>query len=184
MIDLYNGDCLDVMKYIPDNSIDLVLTDPPYGTTACKWDSIIPFEPMWKELNRIIKDNSAIILFGSEPFSSALRMSNIKQFKYDWIWEKSKASNIFQAKYMPLKSHEIISVFCKGEKYNKGIEKRNVIDVYGKMSGGNKIINKDGYRFPRSVQYFRTTESEGKFHPTLKPVAKNRIDNHKVESKE
>ena len=89
MIQLYNGDCLELMKNIPDGSVDLVLTDPPYGTTACKWDRVIPFEPMWEQLNRIIKPNGAICLFGSEPFSSALRMSNIKNFKYDWIWQKS-----------------------------------------------------------------------------------------------
>tara|TARA_R110002012_G_scaffold130864_1_gene283418 strand:- start:443 stop:745 length:303 start_codon:yes stop_codon:yes gene_type:complete len=90
---LYNGDCLEVMKLIPDKSIDAIITDPPYGTTACKWDSVIPFDLMWVQLNRIIKPNGAIVLFGSEPFSSALRMSNIKNYKYDWIWEKTKAGN-------------------------------------------------------------------------------------------
>ena len=89
-MNLLHGDCLELMKSIPDKSIDLVLTDPPYGTTACKWDTVIPFEPMWKELKRIRKDNTAIVLFGSEPFSSHLRMSNIKEFKYDWIWDKKK----------------------------------------------------------------------------------------------
>jgi len=92
MVDLYNGDCLEIMKDIPDNSIDAIITDPPYGTTACKWDSIIPFDLMWEQLNRIIKPNGVIALFGSEPFSSALRMSNIKEFKYDWIWEKNTGS--------------------------------------------------------------------------------------------
>ena len=86
-LNLWFGDCLERMKEIPDGSVDLILTDPPYGTTACKWDSVIPFEPMWAELKRIIKPNGAIVLFGSEPFSSALRMSNIKQYKYDWVWE-------------------------------------------------------------------------------------------------
>ena len=86
---LFNDDCLKVLPTIPDNSIDLVLTDPPYGTTACKWDSVIDFDLMWEQLNRIIKPNGAIVLFGSEPFSSALRMSNIKNYKYDWVWEKS-----------------------------------------------------------------------------------------------
>lgn len=88
MIDLLNGDCLTLMKDIPNGSVDLVLTDLPYGTTACKWDSIIPFEPMWEQLNRIIKPNGAICLFGSEPFSSALRMGNIKNYRYDWYWGK------------------------------------------------------------------------------------------------
>ena len=113
------GDCLDELPKIFDKNIDLVLTDPPYGTTACKWDSVIPFQPMWKELKRIIKDNGCIALFGSEPFSSSLRMSNIKNFKYDWIWEKQKASNFMSAKYSPLKYHEIISVFSKNtHRYN------------------------------------------------------------------
>ena len=98
MIQLYNGDCLELMKNIPDGSVDLVLTDPPYGTTACKWDSVIPFEPMWEQLNRIIKPNGAICLFGSEPFSSALRMSNIKNFKYDWYWLKSRKTGFLNAK--------------------------------------------------------------------------------------
>ena len=89
-VELYQGDCLEAMKNIPDKSIDLILTDPPYGTTACKWDSIIPFEPMWEQLNRIIKPKGAIVLFGSEPFSSALRMSNIKNYKYDWVWKKDR----------------------------------------------------------------------------------------------
>jgi site-specific DNA-methyltransferase (adenine-specific) len=89
MINLLHGDCLELMKSIPDKSIDMVLTDPPYGTTACKWDVVIPFEPMWNELKRIIKDNGAICLFGSEPFSSHLRISNLKMFKYDWIYQKS-----------------------------------------------------------------------------------------------
>ena len=111
MIQLYNGDCLEILKDIPDGSVDLVLTDPPYGTTACKWDSVIPFEPMWEQLNRIIKPNGAICLFGSEPFSSALRMSNIKNFKYDWIWNNKLAGNGILAKKQPLKIHEIVSVF-------------------------------------------------------------------------
>ena len=89
---LINDDCLKSMSTISDKSVDLILTDPPYGTTQCKWDSVIPLELMWKELKRIVKDNGCIALFGSEPFSSALRMSNIKQFKYDWIWQKSKST--------------------------------------------------------------------------------------------
>jgi site-specific DNA-methyltransferase (adenine-specific) len=99
------------MKSIPDGSIDCIITDPPYGTTACKWDTVIPFEPMWEQLKRIIKPNGAIVLFGSEPFSSSLRMSNIKQYKYDWIWEKQKPTNFYQCKTQPLKSHENIHTF-------------------------------------------------------------------------
>ena len=118
MINLMNGDCLDLMKTIPDGSVDLILTDPPYGTTACKWDSVIPFEPMWQELKRIIKPNGAIVLFGSEPFSSALRMSNIKQYKYDWVWDKVSGGNPFNNKVMPMKTTENIIVFSGGSKIN------------------------------------------------------------------
>ncbi len=93
MINLMQGDCLERMKEIPDGSVDMILTDPPYGTTACKWDSIIPLDPMWEQLKRIIKHNGAIVLFGAEPFSSLMRCSNLKQFKYDWVWQKDKATN-------------------------------------------------------------------------------------------
>ena len=98
-----------------DKSVDLILTDPPYGVTACKWDSVIPFDKMWEQLNRIIKDNGAIVLFGSEPFSSALRMSNINNYKYDWIWKKNAGSNFGSVKFQPMKEHESISVFGKGK---------------------------------------------------------------------
>ena len=118
-IDLRLGDCLEVMKTIPDKSIDAIITDPPYGTTACEWDTIIPFEPMWKELNRVIKPNGAIVLFGSQPFTSTLIMSNIKNYKYDWIWEKNNASNFQLVNYQPLKIHETISVFYS-ETPNRG----------------------------------------------------------------
>lgn len=175
------GDCLERMKEIPDGSVDLILTDPPYGTTACKWDSVIPFEPMWAELKRIIKSNGAIVLFGAEPFSSLLRCSNIKDFKYDWIWEKSKATGFLNSKKQPLRAHEIISVFyskqptynpqmTEGISYNKGIRKEQTDnDVYGSFE--QVEVKSDGLRFPRSVQYFKTAESEGGFHKTQKPVA-------------
>ena len=106
-----HGDCLELMKKIPDGSVDLVLTDPPYGTTACKWDSIIPFEPMWEQLKRVVKKGGAIVLFSGEPFSSLLRASNIQLYKYDWIWEKEQSSSGLQAKIAPMKKHENISVF-------------------------------------------------------------------------
>ena len=130
--DLYKGDCLELMKSIPDGSIDAIITDPPYGTTACKWDSVIDFTLMWEQLNRIIKPNGAIVLFGSEPFSSALRMSNIKNYKYDWIWKKSRCGNFQIAKYQPLKYTEIISVFSKG----KG--KVNYYPIYEEASASTK----------------------------------------------
>ena len=116
-IELYQGDCLEVMKDIPDGSVDLILTDPPYGTTACKWDSVIPFEPMWKQLDRIIKPNGAIVLFGSEPFSSALRMSNIKSYKYDWYWMKNFKTGHLNAHRQPMRNIENISVFYKNNVY-------------------------------------------------------------------
>lgn len=175
------GDCLERMKEIPDGSVDLILTDPPYGTTACKWDSVIPFEAMWAELKRIIKPNGAIVLFGAEPFSSLLRCSNIKDFKYDWIWEKSKATGFLNSKKQPLRAHEIISVFyskpptynpqmVEGVAYNKGVRKEQTDnDVYGSFE--QVEVKSDGFRFPRSVQYFKTAESEGGFHKTQKPVA-------------
>ena len=113
MIDLYNGDCLEVMdKLIEDGvKVDAIITDPPYGTTACKWDTVIPFDEMWLRLNKLIKPNGAIVLFGSEPFSSALRMSNIKNYKYDWVWDKKIPSGMSYARFQPMRQHELISVF-------------------------------------------------------------------------
>jgi len=107
----YQGDCLVEMDKIADKSVDLILCDLPYGTTACAWDIIIPFEPLWKQYKRIIKDKGVIVLFGSEPFSSLLRTSNLSWYKYDWIWEKNNAGNFQLVNYQPLKIHETISVF-------------------------------------------------------------------------
>ena len=179
---LIHGDCLVEMANIADKSVDMILCDLPYGTTACKWDVVIPFEPLWAHYKRIIKDRGAIVLFGREPFSSHLRISCLPLYRYDWIWEKSKATNFLFAKQMPLLAHENISVFYKslptynaqkrkGKPYNKGIEKRTQIDAVGRIGNGNLIANDTGDRNPRSVLYFRTAESEGKFHPTQKPVA-------------
>jgi site-specific DNA-methyltransferase (adenine-specific) len=143
-IKLIQGDCLEEMdKLISDGiKVDVIITDPPYGTTACKWDSIIPFDEMWERLNKLIKPNGAIVLFGSEPFSSALRMSNIKNYKYDWVWEKTKAGNFIQAKNMPLKLHELISVFSNGVVIHKGQSKKRM-KYYPQ---GVKNIDKDWYR--------------------------------------
>ena len=171
------------MKGIPDSSIDAIITDPPYGTTACKWDSVIPFEPMWEQLNRIIKPNGAIVLFGSEPFSSALRMSNIKNYKYDWIWKKNRGSNFANLKYQPFKEHEIISIFNKHNYYpvkeqrseggmSRAKYKINASNT-GKRDGLNGMKATDlGYidknlRNPSSVQKFNT---EVGLHPTQKPI--------------
>ena len=172
MIDLKFGDCLEKMKDIPDGSVDAIITDPPYGTTACKWDSVIDFDLMWVQLNRIIKPNGAIVLFGSEPFSSALRMSNIKNYKYDWIWHKKTSANVAVAKYQPLKTHEIISVFNKT--YYPQMKKGKMKMKGGKVKGGEasgsmlpKYYKNDLY-YPVSVLDIKT---ERGFHPTQKPVA-------------
>jgi len=176
-IDLRQGDCLELMKSIPDGSVDMVLTDPPYGTTACKWDSVIPFEPMWAELRRIIKPNGAVVLFGSEPFSSALRMSNIKQYKYDWYWDKGQGTGFLNSKKMPLKSIENISVFQSKVSYNPqmrtGFKPYSIkqgdtkTENYGKQTGA--ITVSTGDRFPLTL--IRFNRDKQKYHPTQKPVA-------------
>ena len=138
MIDLRQGDCLDIMATIPDGSIDAIITDPPYGTTACKWDSVIPFEPMWAELKRIIKPNGAIVLFGQEPFSSYLRMSNINWYKYDWYWKKERITNVFQIKRRAGKIIEPISVFYKNQPtYNQQRTKHLGKSVNNKPAGNH-----------------------------------------------
>ena len=141
VIDLYNGDCLEIMDKLIEKGIvvDAIITDPPYGTTACKWDSVIPFDEMWERLNKLIKPNGAIVLFGSEPFSSLLRVSNLKDYKYDWIWEKQKASNFMGVKYNPLKYHEIISVFSIN-KHKYYPQKYKVLELEEIMSYDKKIL--------------------------------------------
>ena len=190
MIDLRLGDCLEVMKTIKDNSIDAIITDPPYGTTACKWDSVIDFELMWEQLNRIIKPNGAIVLFGSEPFSSALRMSNIKNFKYDWIWDKKVSSGFLNAKKQPLKRIENIIIFYKKQPtYNPQFEKRTESEIKtfkAKQScngGGTENYNKYNLiktkeaenKYPVNIIFKNSKEKECNFknrkHPTQKPVA-------------
>jgi len=193
---LLNGDCLEEMKNIPDKSIDMVLTDPPYGTTACKWDNVIPFESMWKELKRITKDNGAICLFGSEPFSSHLRLSNLKMFKYDWVWHKNFSGSFALAKKRPMQYHELISVFYNKqclyaptfEDYADSVYKRFKKDdgqnnaasgiAKNRKSNINNIkvvsrrIDKKRGRYPQSVKFFKCPpNSQGRLHPTQKPVA-------------
>jgi len=194
-MNLMHGDCLELMQLIPDGSIDAIITDPPYGTTACKWDSVIPFDLMWEQLNRIIKPNGAIVLFGSEPFSSALRMSNIKNYKYDWIWEKDTKSNFPQAKHQPLNNIENIIVFSDGYARNfpKFSEKlKNIMPYNPQMTIGSKYIlpkesntngifslnHKNGVftrcktdttkRYPYKTIQINTDKN--RFHPTQKPV--------------
>ena len=181
MINLMQGDCLEKMKEIESGSVDMVLTDPPYGTTTCKWDSIIPLEPMWDQLKRIIKPNGAIVMTASQPFTSVLIASNINMFKLEWIWEKSKATGHALCKKRPLKAHESVIVFCDGtESYNPQMtEGKPYKSKLGKQesaefsTGTKRNDNKTGLRYPRSVQYFKTSESErnGYKHPTQKPVA-------------
>ena len=178
---LYNDDCLKVLPTIPDKSIDFILTDPPYGTTACKWDFVIPFEPMWKNLKRIVKENSAIALFGSEPFSSHLRISNIKNFKYDWIWQKEQGTGFGNAKKQPLRNLEIISIFYKnqclynpqkfkGKPYKTKSKSGNHKNSVYEDGGLNSIITiNKGDRFP--LQLLKFNRDKNKVHPTQKPVA-------------
>ena len=180
---LYKGDCLEVMKLIPSGSIDAIITDPPYGTTACKWDSVIDFDLMWEQLNRIIKPNGAIVLFGSEPFSSALRMSNIKNYKYDWVWDKKKHANAMLAKIQPLKIHELIHIFSNGGKalYYPLMEKRKPrVDKEASIKNGDnfggtvvkrKYSNPNGLYNPKSILEMSNANQKGKVHPTQKPIA-------------
>ena len=179
---LLHGDSLERMKEIPDGSVDLILTDPPYGTTACKWDNVIPFDEMWLRLNKLIKPNGAIVLFGSEPFSSALRMSNIKNYKYDWIWDKKLAGNGILAKKQPLKVHELIHIFnskiyypqkTKGKMRSKmtgGMDTNSVDTIQNSISFQEEYKNDDYY--PKTIQEFSTAGMRaGRLHPTQKPVA-------------
>jgi site-specific DNA-methyltransferase (adenine-specific) len=180
------GDCLEVMKDIPDKSIDMILCDLPYGTTACKWDTIIPFEPLWEQYKRIIKDNGAIVLTASQPFTSALVMSNPDMFRLEWIWEKNAGSNFATLKYQPMKEHENILVFSKSTtKYNPIKQERAESGksrvktpikydryqdggVYGNACQEVQSVIRPDLRYPRSIQKFNR---ERGLHPTQKPVA-------------
>ena len=174
------GDCLELMKLIPDKSIDAIISDLPYGTTACKWDTIIPFEPLWEQYKRIIKDNGAIVLTASQPFTSALVMSNIKMFKYEWIWDKVRPSNPMLAKIQSLKIHENILVFSIGKtKYYpqdllktdkpRGGQNPSKTELgFGKAAKERYV--QEFYNYPKSILKFGTDNSKN-VHPTQKPVA-------------
>ena len=172
------GDCLERMKEIPDGSVDLILTDPPYGTTACKWDSIIPLELMWEQLKRIIKPNGAIVMTASQPFTTTLISSNMKMFKYCWVWDKKKGGNIQVLKWQPYKVHEDVVVFSSGTvKYYpiKTKQKERTGKTYS-AGEANGIPNYGDLRtyndkHPKSIIEVSNANQKGKFHPTQKPVA-------------
>lgn len=181
---LYQGDCLEIMQQIPDKSVDMVLCDLPYGTTACKWDVVIPFEPLWEYYKRVAKDNAAIVLFASQPFTTDMANSNRKWFRYEWVWEKTIATGFGNCNRMPMKQHENILVFYKklptynpqftpGQPYT---DKRNVthrsgeaiLNANSSLSKKIPIIN-EGKRYPTSVIRFSNANNDTD-HPTQKPV--------------
>lgn len=195
---LYNGDCLKLMKDIPSKSIDMILCDLPYGTTKCKWDIIIPFEPLWEQYNRIIKDNGAIVLFGSEPFSSYLRISNIKNYKYDWKWDKVTGTGHLCAKFQPMQQIEDIVIFCKNktvynpqlillndEEYKRKISKITKRKSYksnseltsskNELSIFDRDLDKYKYKQPSNLltysKYMQECNNVKRVHPTQKTVA-------------
>jgi site-specific DNA-methyltransferase (adenine-specific) len=178
---LMNGDCLERMKDIPSGSVDMILTDPPYGTTACKWDSIIDLTLMWEQLRRVIKSNGAIVMTSQTPYDKVLGSSNLGMLKYEWIWEKTAATGHLNAKKMPMKAHENVLVFYnKLPTYNpqktfghspvNTFTKRNGDgECYGKtkeFSGGGST-----QRYPRSTLLFSSDKQKCRLHPTQKPVA-------------
>lgn len=185
-IELYNADCFDVMPTIADKSIDCIIADLPYGTTACKWDSVLPFDKLWEQYKRIIKDNGAIVLFGSNPFASALIMSNPKMFKYEFIWDKVIPTGFTMANYRPMMKHELVLVFSKGKmtytpnggylKFNPQKTKRDkIIKGYAVTSSFLRSATFDkkeriyDYKNPTSIIIFK--KDKKKEHPTQKPVA-------------
>ena len=185
-VKLINADCLEAMKGIPDGSVDMVMTDPPYGTTACKWDSIIPLEPMWEQLKRVIKPNGAIVMTASQPFTTTLIASNMKMFKYCWVWEKERPSNFFQAKFAPLNPFEDVCVFSSGG-VNNGSKSpmpyypqgtRQISVVRGNSNTGGRIGKgpwPDGRKYTAETENYPKKlikfSAEKGLHPTQKPIA-------------
>lgn len=178
MVELYHGDCLTILPTLSDNSVDMLLVDLPYGTTACKWDSIIPLDKLWEQYNRICKENAAMVFTAAQPFTTVLASSNLDNFKYEWIWEKPQGTNPMNAKIMPLKSHENILVFCrKKPTYNPQMwystpytgfvsDSAKIGEVYGKQQSKHRD-NPEGSRYPKTV--LRHKQEKG-LHPTQKPV--------------
>ena len=178
MVDLRLGDCLDILPTLPDDSIDMVMVDLPYGTTACKWDSIIPLDFLWEQYNRICKKNAAMLFTSAQPFTTTLASSNINNFRYEWIWEKPQGTNPMNAKVMPLKSHENILVFYRSKPtYNPQMwystpysgfssDTSKIGEVYGNQQSKHRD-NPEGSRYPKTVLKFK---QEKGLHPTQKPV--------------
>jgi site-specific DNA-methyltransferase (adenine-specific) len=181
---IYNEDCFNVMPDIDDKSIDMILCDLPYGTTACSWDTIIPFEPLWKQYKRIIKDNGAIVLTASQPFTSKLIMSNLEMFRYEWIWEKNLGTGYPTAKKRPIKVHENVLIFSKKQTvYNpqkttdhkrktalaRHKNKCKPTEIYGKCNNNKDYDSTE--RYPRSVQFINKVLQKDYVHTTQKPVA-------------
>lgn len=184
---IVHGDCLEVMRDIPDGSVDMILADLPYGTTQCKWDAVIPFEPLWKHYARVARGDGAIVLFGSQPFTSALVMSNPKLFRYSWVWDKRFGANFGVAKIQPIKRHEDILVFSiRPHRYYPQMIERDVPikigkngansgerGVYGSNGMNRADYNKKEYtqKYPESIQLFSVRDGQKRLHPTQKPVA-------------
>ena len=181
-IQLYHGDCLEIMDKLIEKGVkvDAIITDPPYGTTACKWDTIIPFDEMWERLNKLIKDNGAIVLFGSEPFSSKLRCSNLKNYKYDWVWNKKLAGNGILAKKQPLKIHENVIVFnskiyipqmTTGKLRKKLTNNLKISEINGGDGVKRATETFNDQYYPTSIQEFSMANlRRNRLHPTQKPV--------------
>ena len=188
---IYNEDCLEGMKRMPDKSVDMILCDLPYGTTACSWDTIIPFDPLWEQYERIIKDNGAIVLTATQPFTSALVMSNPNLFKYEWIWQKNSTSGFALAKKQPMRNHESVLVFYKKQCTYNYIKEPRLVDENSKkrmeydftsLKGNNQINNglkkvryvpeDKNLSYPKTVQFFKNVANNSKqrVHPTQKPV--------------
>ena len=174
---IHHGDCLELMAHIPDGSVDMILCDLPYGTTACKWDTVIPFEPLWAQYKRIAKPNAAIVLTASQPFTTALISSNMKAFRYCWVWDKTKGGNFALARRQPMKSHEDVCVFYAAQPtYKPEMETRGAVR---KKGGGNAsenfgvvpTVSYNNTYYPKSIVQFSTASRVEHYHPTQKPVA-------------
>lgn len=181
MIDkIYNEDCLEGMKKIPSGSIDMILTDLPYGTTACAWDEVIPFEPMWEQYLRVIKENGAIVLFGSEPFSTKLRSSRLDLYRYDWVWNKNNGSNYPLAHKQPLKVTEDIMVFYRKQPtynpqglryFGKMKDRKSSAKHFGEDSDLGTVNWQEYTGYPKNILNYVKRDTDKALHPTQKPTA-------------